>query len=96
MAQEAHSPDNSRAWASDAGPIPPAAVQEGQLLLLDEVLLMTPKQVWRLIYDLNFLRAFYQKKEYRDFGIGGWQKAGNDIFQYELDMRKSHNPRNCH
>lgn len=63
-------------WPDDASAVPPTSVTADQLLLLDEVLPLTPKQVWRLIYDLTFIQAFYQKKGYREIGIGSWQKTG--------------------
>lgn len=77
--QEAEASDAVRDWASEASSIQPASVGEGEQLLLDECLPVTPKQLWKLIYNLSFIQRFYQRRGYRDIGIGGWQKTGEDL-----------------
>lgn len=67
--------------------MPPAEVQTGDLLLLDEELPLTPKQLWKLIYDLTFIQRFYQKKGFREVGIGGWQKTGMQEQQKNLPTK---------
>ncbi len=68
-----------RDWASEASSIQPARLGDGEQLLLDETLPVTPKQLWKLIYDLPFVQRFYQRRGYRDIGIGGWQKSGETL-----------------
>ena len=74
--QQHQTSDRAQDWADGTGAVPPASVSAEQLVLLDEILPLTPKQIWRLIYDMAFIQAFYKKKMYRETGIGGWQKTG--------------------
>jgi transposase-like protein len=69
-----------RDWANESPPVQPREVEEGDLLLLDESVPLTPKQLWRLVYDLNFIQQFHSLRRNREVGIGCWQKTGEREF----------------
>ena len=69
--------DTMRDWANESPPVQPRKVEEGDLLLLDESVPLTPKQLWRLVYDLNFIQQFHSMRRNREVGIGCWQKTGD-------------------
>lgn len=81
FSQALQTADTLKDWSSDTAPIALANVEDGQVLLLDEVLQIGPKQLWKLIYDLSFIQQFYQKKGNRDIGIGSWQRTGNPCIE---------------
>lgn len=68
--------DTMRDWANESPPIEPRNPEGEDVVLLDEILPLTPKQLWRLLYDLNFIQAFHNKRRNREVGIGCWQKIG--------------------
>jgi hypothetical protein len=68
--------DTMRDWGNDSPVMELREVKGNEVLLLDETLPLTPKQLWKLVYDLNFIQQFYLKKGNREIGIGSWQKTG--------------------
>jgi len=68
--------DTLRDWAHNSPAVELREVEGDEILLLDETLPLTPKQLWKLLFDLTFIQHFYQKKGNREIGIGSWQKTG--------------------
>ena len=74
--QEASLPDDLNDWAASIAPVQPQDADKHLVVLLDEELPLAPKELWRLIYDPNFVQMFYMRRKNRESRIGKWGIAG--------------------
>lgn len=62
--------------ANEASEAIPDAKDGDCVLLLDEDLPIAPKELWKLIYDQNFVQSFHNKVGNWDCEIGKWGQTG--------------------